>query len=297
MESHCDGKSAGDKPWRVRLLAGAALALALCLAPLSHAQQGMLPRWEDLPDWSGTWSREPGTAFDEASWTMNGAPADARRGDASVNTPGTRAHPPYNETWEAIYQEHLRLRDLNRFPDPLTRCIAHGFPRIFNVNSPVEFVVRPEQVWILAEHTRSTMRIYTDGRAHSGYIWPTLFGESIGHWEGDTLVFTTKGLKGWKDRDNILDRSGLVLSEDMSATTRIQKVREEKDGVMADMLRVEITLEDPQALTEHWKVVKRFYKDPPGTMIYDYECNENNRAVVDENGRSLIVGPDGEIIE
>jgi hypothetical protein len=216
-----------------------------------------------------------------------------------VNAPGARAHPPYNAEWEAIYQEHLRLRDQGRFPDPLTRCVAHGFPRILNVNSPVEFVVRPEQVWILAEHTRSTMRIFTDGSSHPPpeAMWYTYFGHSVGHWEGDTLVFTTVGLKGWRDKDVILDRSGLVLSDAAHATTRIRRVQENYEGEMRDFLLVQITLEDPQALTEPWVVVKRFFKDPDGTRIYDYECNENNRSVIDENGRSLFLGPEGEVVE
>ena len=118
-----------------------------------------LPAFDALPDWSGTWSRRGDTVFDHGTWTLNGVPADPNSPGADVSAAGTRAHPPYNAEWEAIYQEHLALRDAGLFPDPLTRCISHGFPRIFNALAPVEFVVRPEQTWILAEHTRATMRI------------------------------------------------------------------------------------------------------------------------------------------
>ena len=275
---------------------GIVLALFACTEGLFlHAAQ--LRDYDSLPDWSGTWARSGGASFDRATWTMNGKPANPSIRSEGVNAPGTRSHPPYNEEWEAIYESHVELRDQGRFPDPLTRCIAHGFPRIFNVTWPVEFVVRPEQVWILAEHTRSTMRIYTDGRSHPEVLWPNLVGDSVGHWEGDTLVFTTVGIKGWRDRDSVLDRSGLVLSDAAHATTRIRRVREENDeGVLQDLLLVEITLEDPKALTEPWTVEKRFWKQPEGTRIYDYECNENNRTVVDQDGRSLFLGPDGEVI-
>lgn len=277
----------------------AAAALA-ATAYSDEKDEQILRDFDSLPDWSGVWARRAGTAFDRSTWTMNGKPADPSNRATGVNAPGTRAHPPYNEEWEAIYQEHLALRDQGRFPDPLTRCVAHGFPRIFNVNSPVEFVVRPEQVWILAEHTRSTMRIYTDGRSHPKpeELWHTYFGDSVGHWEGDTLVFTTVGLKGWRDKDVILDRSGLVLSDAAHATTRIRRVQEENDqGELADVLLVRITLEDPKALTRPWTVEKRFYKQPDGTRIYDYECNENNRSVVSEDGRSLFLDPEGEVVE
>jgi len=254
-----------------------------------------LPKFDELPDWSGTWSRRGDTVFDHGTWTLNGVPADPNSPGAGVSAPGTRANPPYNDEWEAIYREHLALRDAGLFPDPLTRCISHGFPRIFNALAPVEFVVRPEQTWILAEHTRATMRIYTDGSDHPpvDQRWHNFYGHSVGHWEGDTLVFTTVALKGWRDHDSVLDRSGLVLSDQAHATTRIRRTDEEGE----DMLLVEITLEDPLALTEPWVVQKRFYKQAAGTRIFDYECNEYNRAIVDEEGRSLILDEEGKVLQ
>jgi len=254
-----------------------------------------LPQFDELPDWSGTWSRRGDTVFDHGTWTLNGVPADPNSPGAGVSAPGTRANPPYNDEWEAIYREHLALRDAGLFPDPLTRCISHGFPRIFNALAPVEFVVRPEQTWILAEHTRATMRIYTDGSDHPpvDQRWHNFYGHSVGHWEGDTLVFTTIALKGWRDHDSVLDRSGLVLSDQAHATTRIRRTDEEGE----DMLLVEITLEDPLALTEPWVVQKRFYKQAAGTRIFDYECNEYNRAIVDEEGRSLILDEEGKVLQ
>jgi len=254
-----------------------------------------LPQFDELPDWSGTWSRRGDTVFDHGTWTLNGVPADPNSPGAGVSAPGTRANPPYNDEWEAIYREHLALRDAGLFPDPLTRCISHGFPRIFNALAPVEFVVRPEQTWILAEHTRATMRIYTDGSDHPpvDQRWHNFYGHSVGHWEGDTLIFTTVALKGWRDHDSVLDRSGLVLSDQAHATTRIRRTDEEGE----DMLLVEITLEDPLALTDPWVVQKRFYKQAAGTRIFDYECNEYNRAIVDEEGRSLILDEEGKVLQ
>jgi hypothetical protein len=43
-------------------------------------------------------------------------------------------------------------------------------------------------------------------------------------------------------------------------------------------------------------VEKRFYRQPAGTKIFDYECNEYNRAIVDENGRSLILDEEGNVL-
>jgi hypothetical protein len=271
----------------------AAISLLACLVPAGVGAADM-PAFTDLPDWSGTWSRRGGTVFDRGTWTLNGVPTNPDSPGADVSAPGARANPPYNAEWEAIYREHLALRDAGLFPDPLTRCISHGFPRIFNALAPVEFVVRPEQTWILAEHTRATMRIYTDGTEHPPVDerWHNFYGHSVGHWEGDTLIFTTVALKGWRDHDSVLDRSGLVLSDQAHATTRIRRTEENGE----DLLLVRITLEDPVSLTEPWVVEKRFYRQPAGTKIFDYECNEYNRAIVDENGRSLILDEEGNVL-
>ena len=233
---------------------------------------------EKLPVWSGAWQMMGGTVFDAATQTGKGGAIDV----------GVREHPPYNAEWEALYQRNLEKRDQNRFPDVFTNCgVPASYPRVFNLPDPYEFVIRPEQVWILAENGPNVMRIYTDGRKHLDEPWGTYTGDSVGHWEGDTLVFTTIGLKGNRDGDSILDRTGLVLSDQSRGTTRIRKID-------ANTLEVVMTLEDSKALTKPWAVTKRFRKLPQGTRLYDYGCAENNRNPVDEkSGKTLLLGPDG----
>ena len=234
--------------------------------------------WEKLPDWSGAWQMMGGTVFDAATQTGKGGAIDV----------GVREHPPYNAEWEALYQKNLEKRDQNRFPDVFTNCgVPASYPRVFNLPDPYEFVIRAEQVWILAENGPNVMRIYTDGRKQLDEPWGTYTGDSVGHWEGDTLVFTTIGLKGNRDGDSILDRTGLVLSDQSRGTTRIRKID-------ANTIEVVMTLEDSKALTKPWAVTKRFRKLPQGTRLYDYGCAENNRNPVDEkSGKTLLLGPDG----
>jgi hypothetical protein len=235
----------------------------------------------ELPDWSGVWAMQGGTVFDRATWT----------GGGGSTTVGSRAHPPYNDEWEAIYARHLELRDQYRFPDTQSTCgIPAGFPRVLNLPDPMEFVVRPEQVWILTENGPNVVRIYTDGRPHLEEPWGTYTGDSVGHWEGDTLVFTTIGLKGWRDQDQILDRSGLVISDAAHITTRMRRIDD-------STIEARMTIEDEKALTEPWVVTKTFTKMPDGTRVYDYGCAENNRNPIDyETGQTLMLGPDGEVL-
>ena len=85
-------------------------------------------------------------------------------------------------------------------------------------------------------------------------------------------------LKGSRDGDSILDRTGLILSDKAHATTRMRKTND-------TMIEVQMTIEDPKALTKPWVVTKQFQKMKAGTRLYDYACAENNRNPVDEKTR------------
>jgi len=189
-----------------------------------------------------------------------------------------------------MYMEHLALRDADRYPDVQTNCgVPVGFPRIMNLPDAYEFVVRPDEFYIIAENGGNTMRVYTDGRKLPARqdTWGTYTGVSVGHWEGDTLVWETIGLKGFRDKDSILDRTGLILSDTTKITTRMHKIND-------NTLEANMVIEDDKALTKPWNVTKRFRKGKPGLYLYDYGCAENNRNPVDTaTGKTLVLGVDG----
>jgi hypothetical protein len=256
---------------------GIAATALLVLAGVSVTQAQNAS--QSLPDWSGVWQMVGGTVFDRATQT----------GEGGSTSTGVRSHPPYNAEWEAIYSENVARRDKNLFPDVISNCgVPAGFPRILNLPDPYEFVIRPEQFWILTENGPNVMRVYTDGRPHLEDQWETYTGDSVGHWEGDTLVFTTRALKGSRDGDSILDRTGLVLSDKAHATTRMRRISD-------TIIEAVMTIQDPKALTKPWVVTKQFRKMAAGTRMYDYGCAENNRNPVDETtGKTLMLGPDGQ---
>src|SRR5678816_3528557 len=224
------------------------------------------------------------TVFD----TSTVEPPNGRAGE-----PGVRERPPYNDEWEARYRKNIEGIRSGTLPDPVNTCgTPHGFPRVMNLPDVYEFAVRPEQVWIIGENGPNILRIYTDGRKHPAAedMWPTYSGSSVGHWEGDTLVFTTISLKGFSGKDVIVDRTGLVLSNATRVTTRIRKID--------DMtMEARMVIEDSKALTAPWTVVKSYTKQPPGTWGWDYSCAENNRNPISNSGRTLTLGPDGKPID
>ena len=257
--------------------------IGLLLYLLSKASLAQIPlAFEELPDWSGVWQMVGPTVFDLASVQ----PPDGRAGGA-----GVREYPPYNEEWEAKYVANIDQVRRGRFPDPLSICgTSPGYPRMLNVPGAIEFILRPEQVWILTEDGPGIARVYTDGRSHppKDEIWPTYGGESIGHWEADTLVFETIGLKGIGDV--IIDRTGLVLSEDVRIRTEIRRLDK-------STLEAQIEIIDRVAMTAPWTVLKRYDRLNDGARMFDVACVENNRNPVDQAGRTLTLDSDGNILD
>jgi hypothetical protein len=267
----------------MKLTAAACAVMICCLTWVAvNGQSAASP--PALPDWGGAWLMEGPTVFDRATVQ----PKNGRAGDA-----GVRESPPYNAEWEAIYRKHIELVKEGTFPDPISNCgTPHGFPRMMNVPDIYEFAVTPEKVIMIAENGPNILRIYTDGRKYpdAADLWPTYSGASLGHWEGDTLVFTTISLKGFSGKDMVVDRTGLVLSDASRVTTRMRKVD-------ATTLEAQMVVEDPKAFTAPWHVTKRYRKQPAVTWGWDYACAENNRNPVSPGGKTLTLGPDGKPID
>ncbi len=239
---------------------------------------------QELPDWSGVWQRVEGNGgiFDPSTVQ----PPNGRAGSA-----GVRQHPPLTEAWEAKYVEALAMVAKDRVPDPISICgTPAGYPRMLALPDVYEFIVRPEQTWIITENGPNILRIHTDGSEHppADELWPTFTGDSKGRWEDQALVFTTVSMIG--DQHTILDRSGLTLSDQATVATRMYLSDE-------GLLRAELIIEDPLALTEPWHVTRHFRRMPEGTRAYDYACAENNRNPITSSGQTLTLDTEGNVID
>jgi hypothetical protein len=255
----------------------------MLLAAQGHAQSARSNLdFDELPDWSGVWQMTTNTVFDHGSVDPPGG---------NSNSPGTREFPPYNAEWEAKYEANLARVAAGQFPDPISICgTPVGFPRLLNQPGAYEFVLRPEQVWILTEDGPNIMRIHTDGRSMPGpdERWPTFSGESVGYWDGGTLVFRTLALKG--DGATILDRTGVVLSESAEIETRMTLVE-------PDLLEARFAIDDAEALTETWHATKQFRRMEPGTRMFEFACAENNRNPIDAEGNTLTLDAEGNVLD
>ncbi len=107
--------------------------------------------------------------------------------------------------------------------------------------------------------------IYMD-TPHSADIKPSFMGESVGHWEGDTLVIDTTGLN---DRTWI-DEVGVIHGKQLHVVERIRKI---EDGHALENL---VRIEDPEFFTQPW-YMRDTYAWRPDLRIAEYSCEENNR--------------------
>ena len=242
------------------LLAGgvsAALAASppMVAVPLGEQDAARIQAAARLPNLDGVWEPLQADVFDI---TTANAPGGAR-----VRAPFTRA---YQAKYVATMAQVLR--DLK--VDPLSECQPLGLLRMMSLTGHYEFAVTPGQVWIFsgtAPGPRSsgaqTRRIYTDGRANlkDDDLFPTYTGNSVGHWEGDTLVIKTVGL----NEGMFIDRTGAMLSGDANVTERIRLVS-------PNVLQDQFTIEDKTALTRPWVVTRSWQRLPAGTAISDDSC-------------------------
>lgn len=255
-------------------LALAALAMMVATAAPAAAE----------PDWSGTWYRNSGTFYETTPDRPVLEPAPPQS--------DPRWHPPYTPEFEAIYQQNLATIEAGLYPDPVTFCgTPAGWPRLLATPDAYEFVVRPEQTWILTENGPNIARIYTDGRGHppADELWNTFTGHSVGYWDGDVLHFETVALNGVGK--TILGRQGAVASDQLKVTTKVW------EDEATDLLVFDLVLEDPVALTRPWPVRFTFARFPPGTNVWDYACAENNRNPVTADGRTLTLDTEGNVID
>jgi hypothetical protein len=162
--------------------------------------------------------------------------------------------------------------------DPAIKCFPPGVPRIYLVRGePVEILQVPGRVIMLFEYDHFVRHIYTDGREHPKDLPATWMGDSIGKWEGDTLVVDTVGFndKTW------LDHVGHPHSDALHVVERIRRVSH-------DALAIDITIDDPKAYTKSWGGHFLFDLKPEwnlGEMVCEDDVNFQDLQKKTEGGK------------
>jgi len=146
--------------------------------------------------------------------------------------------------------------------DPVYKCFPPGTPRIYLHPFPMEIIQLPGRVLMVFEYDHLIRQIYTDGREHRTDLAPSWMGDSIGHWEGETLVIETTNFndKTWIDRIAVPHSGQMRLIERLHVNA-------------GGLLQIDMTVEDPVALKEPWKF-SRTYRKTDWT-IEELMCMDN----------------------
>jgi hypothetical protein len=230
-------------------------------APTATRPSAVVP----LPDWSGAWIR-PFDAFVQETGRLRNAtdaaaprlaPAyaalmlETRRGLADRSPGGSAGD---SAAWNAGPRRRLNSED----------CLPTGMPNMMRYAFAFEFLFTPGRVTIILEHDdTSVRRIYTDGRRHSDDPDPSYNGESIGYWEGQTLVVHTNAIS---NKAELI--AGVPMSGQAAVTERIHLVD-------SDHLQIDTTVEDPVALLAPWRSTRVYDRTAP--TFFERICQENNR--------------------
>lgn len=150
-------------------------------------------------------------------------------------------------------------------------CVPYGVPTMMSVAVyPVEFIQTPKQVTIISEAFSEVRRVYIDKPQDPiDEVPPGYYGRSVGHWEGDTLVVDTVGIKP------TVQYLRAPHSDQMRITERIQLVS-------PDVLHDQITINDPVMLEKPITYTLSYSRLKNYEMV-EFVC-DNNREFVDEKG-------------
>lgn len=236
--------------------------------PHASAAHQPAPRWPDgrvrlgpAPGKKGYWGAASASALVETG----SAPVSMNKDGLLANLSDAGRVAPFQPWARALYEYRQRrlLED-----DPAARCLPTGGPRLFHTPPGFQFVEQRELGRILvlaAGGDRNWRVIYTDGRAQGqpDEVVRSYYGNSVGRWEGDTLVVDSIGFneRFW------FTSGGLPHTEALHLTERFSRPD-------LNTLKYEVTVDDPRAYTRSWRggwTVQWV----PDEEIQEYFCEEN----------------------
>ena len=162
---------------------------------------------------------------------------------------------------EALAKKKENQKDwLNR--DPEIRCYLPGVPRATYIPQPFQIFQNASQVFIAYQYAGAVRNIYLKDPGPAPV--DSWMGQSVGHWEGETLVVDVTGMndRTWFDRAGDFHSDALHVVERYTRTS-------------PDAISYEATIEDPQTFTRPWKIAMPLYRRQEKNMqLLDFKCVE-----------------------
>ncbi len=153
---------------------------------------------------------------------------------------------------------------------PSSSCVPAGVPLFMGYGgpNPIVFLQTPKEVWLIFVSDQQVRRVYMNV-PHSKNPKPSWYGESVGHYEGDTLVVDTIGMND----KTVVDVYRTPHTEKLHVIERWRMV----DGGKG--MEVVFKVEDPEAFNQPWTGMRRYRRatQEPDEIV----CAENNTNLID----------------
>ena len=168
--------------------------------------------------------------------------------------------------------------------DPTFSCEPPGVPRIYDLGSSLVEVYqakdRPDRIFIFYEviHTWRTIWMNNRPMPDNGGV-PRALGYSLGHWEGNDLVVVTNGFADW----GWVNRGGYPHSDALHVVERFHRMDREH-------MRLDLTLNDPKAYVEPWKMAIDFTLKPDWDFAETF-CRPSESAKFKGSGDLTATDP------
>ena len=251
---------------------------------------------KSIPDFSGVWLHTlPGFEPLPTGPTalINRSRRDNGTGDI-LKLNGDYTNPILKPEAAAIVKKHAQLGlDGIGDPNPRNQCWPEGVPFVFT-NGPTELVQDKDRVLILYVYDHQVRHVRLNAK-HPEHVTPSWYGDSVGHYEGDTLVIDTVGLKVGKY--SMVDWYGTPHTEALHVIERYRLLDPEaaKEGFARDAkqhnvadgmrnansrikyLQLQFTVEDKNVFTKPWTATMTYGAGGSDAAAdwSEYACAEN----------------------
>jgi hypothetical protein len=183
---------------------------------------------------------------------------------------GERFDPPAGFKLTPLGQKHYdaaaaATKEGKVYKNDIGLCWPAGVPIMMTRVWPIQMIQLPTSIFMISELMNSVRIVYMDGRQHTDpdIVVRSFNGESIGRWEGDTLVIDTTNFVA--DHHWIADRAGIPASDALHV---VERIKMQNDG---KKLEIEYTLTDPKVWVGDWKMTKHFDRQD-ARDIGEVEC-------------------------
>jgi len=231
----------------------------------AHAASGA------TPDFSGTWERypDPYAAFSDSPFAEDPPPPAG----------GPKLKEPYASAYKKLNQRKAEAKKKGKpLADPSTQCMVEGMPTIMGAIYPIEILQTTRQIVVLAEFLTQTRRIYLNEKMPPlEDISPGYNGYSVAHWQGETLVVQTIGV-----RDDVRFME-IPHSAQMKVTERLRLTG-------PGLLENQVTIDDPSVLAKPYTFTFGYRRNPE-YRIMEYICDNNRNRFDADGGVSLELSP------